>query len=92
MAEYWAREEKVDAVRFDGENFQQVREVAGVDRFEAVDDEFSENEEDAALRESEHESWVSIYEGDYIIRTELGDVFSLNAEQFNKRYYRRPLQ
>lgn len=101
MPRYRKRPVEVDAIRFDGENFEEIQEFTGervapynpaytVPLFDRVQNWWPEHEtpEDivAVVFDVLHSTWVGVKKDDYIIRGLKGEYYPHDGDLFATAY------
>lgn len=92
MAEYWAREEKVEAIQWLDDNYDQLVDML-IDKYQINELPFgyaTDPEVTAEIRTT-RSGWQGVRHGDYIYLNGLGEVCVASERDFTYRYYRRPL-
>ncbi|MFF7879139.1 hypothetical protein ACFZDM_33500 [Streptomyces californicus] len=79
----------VDAIQWTGTNATALTEFAG-ERFASDTDCTDDPDSTAALLETEHEAWLDLYVGDWVVRR-CGAFEVLGEREFADRYEPAPL-
>ena len=87
MRRYRKKPIEVFAVRWTGENEAELRAFAG-DLFETVDPEDRGDDPDqtAAVMDTLHNTWVRVYDGQWIVKGVKGEFYPVAADVFEETY------
>jgi hypothetical protein len=81
---------EVEAVRWTGENTNEVLDFTGDAYFDPIPEEnrgdLSDPDATAAVFDKLHSTWVLLYNGDWVIRGVQGELYPCRADVFEATY------
>lgn len=94
MTRYYRRAAAVEAVRWDGDNADEVVELTGRGNFDVLDGEDRANSDDpectAAVLDGLHSTWAGVKDGQWIVKEASGRLRAYRDGEFREAYELAP--